>query len=321
MGTFWTLIEQSSYESKYKNLLKFIATSIIDRNAVIRNRFVVNKHNPNGRVNGPMQNTLYCPDLFCEVNIIELLRDKLSDILASLSNKKSYSYLISTMSSSKLALPNSSCDYVFVDPPFGHNIMYSELNFITESWLKVFTENTSECVINKSQKKELTEYQTIMEECYKNFYRILKPGHWITTEFHNTKNAVWLAIQEAIGKAGFIVASVNTLDKKQGTVHQDTNAGTVKQDLIISAYKPNGGLEERFKLAAGTEDGVWDFMRTHLRQLPVFFSMDGQAEVITERQNYMLFDRMVAFHVQRGVTIPISAAEFESQWLAQQNAK
>ena len=37
---------------------------------------------------------------------------------------------------------------------------------------------------------------------------------------------------------------------------------------------------------------------------------DGKAEVIAERQNYMLFDRMVAFHVQRGVTVPLSASEF-----------
>jgi hypothetical protein len=66
----------------------------------------------------------------------------------------------------------------------------------------------------------------------------------------------------------------------------------------------------RRKLTAGTEDGVWDFVRTHLKQLPVFVSKDGQAEVIAERQNYLLFDRMVAFHVQRGVTVPLSAAEF-----------
>ena len=33
-------------------------------------------------------------------------------------------------------------------------------------------------------------------------------------------------------------------------------------------------------------------------------------EVIAERQNNLLFDRMVAFHVQRGTTVPLSAAEF-----------
>ena len=77
-------------------------------------------------------------------------------------------------------------------------------------------------------------------------------------------------------------------------------AGAVKQDLgHLRLYDQNGGLEERFKLEAGTEDGVWDFIRTHLKQLPVFVAKGGQAEVIAERQNYLLFDRMVAFHVQR----------------------
>lgn len=55
---------------------------------------------------------------------------------------------------------------------------------------------------------------------------------------------------------------------------------------------------------------MWDFVHTHLRQLPVFVAKDGKAEVISERQEYLLFDRMVAFHVQRGVTVPLSAPEF-----------
>ena len=150
-----------------------------------------------------------------------------------------------------------------------------------------------------------------MTRCFEEYYRVLKPGRWMTVEFHNSKNSVWNAIQEALQHAGFVIADVRTLDKKQGTFKQVTSSGAVKQDLIISAYKPNGGFEERFKLKAGTEEGVWDFLRTHLRQLPVFVqSKDGRAEVIAERMNYLLFDRMVAFHVQRGITVPISAAEF-----------
>ena len=131
----------------------------------------------------------------------------------------------------------------------------------------------------------------------------------MTIEFHNSKNAVWTAIQEALGKAGFIIADIRVLDKGMLTKKQ-LNANAVNKDLVISAYKPNGGLEDLFKLRAGTEDGVWDFVRTHLKQLPVFVSNNGQAEVIAERQDFLLFDRMVAFHVQREETIPLSAAEF-----------
>ena len=57
-------------------------------------------------------------------------------------------------------------------------------------------------------------------------------------------------------------------------------------------------------METGTEEGCWAFIRTHLKQLPVFVAKDGQGEIIAERQNYLLFDRMVAFHVLRGVTVP-----------------
>jgi len=216
---------------------------------------------------------------------------------------------ITTASTARLNLPPNTIDYIFTDPPFGENIYYADLNFLVESWHRVLTNAEPEAIVDKAKKKGLPEYQHLMQRCFEEYCRVLKPGRWMTVVFHNSRNAVWNAIQEAMLAAGFVVADVRTLDKKQGSYRQVTSTA-VKQDLVISAYKPNGGLEDRFKLAAGTDEGVWDFVRTHLKQLPVFVSKDGQVEVIAERQNYLLFDRMVAFHVQRGVTVPMSATEF-----------
>lgn len=203
-----------------------------------------------------------------------------------------------------------STDYIFTDPPFGGNLMYSELNFLWEAWLKVFTNNAPEAIMNNVQQKGLLEYQELMTRCFKEYYRVLKPGRWMTVEFHNSQNSVWNAIQEAIQRAGFVIADVRTLDKQQGTFKQVTSTGAVKQDLIISAYKPNGGLEERFRLEAGTEEGVWDFVREHLKRLPVFTEKNGSSEIIVERTDYLLYDRMIAFHIQRGRSIPMTAATF-----------
>jgi len=107
-----------------------------------------------------------------------------------------------------------------------------------------------------------------------------------------------------------VIADVRTLDKKQGSFNQVAGGGSVKQDLVITAYKPTTNLEERFQLEAGTEEACWQFIRNHLQQLPVFVAKNGIAETIAERQNYLLFDRMVAFHIQRGFTVPLSASEF-----------
>jgi hypothetical protein len=181
---------------------------------------------------------------------------------------------------------------------------------LTESWYRIWTDAKPEAIVDRAKDKNLSDYQWLMQQCFDEYYRVLKPGRWLTVVFHNSQNAVWSAIQEAMQLAGFIVADVRTQDKMQHSYRQVTSTTAVKQDLIISAYKPNGGLEERFNLEAGTEAGAWDFVRTHLRQLPVFVSKQGRAEIIAERLAYVLFDRMVAFHVQRQKTVPLSAAEF-----------
>ena len=69
-------------------------------------------------------------------------------------------------------------------------------------------------------------------------------------------------------------------------------------------------MEDNFRLKAGTEDGAWEFVRYHLGKLPVINESNGTAVVNSERQGYLLFDRMVAFHIQRGVMVPISSPEF-----------
>jgi hypothetical protein len=155
-----------------------------------------------------------------------------------------------------------------------------------------------------------------MEACFREYYRLLKPGRWMTVEFHNSQNAVWNAIQEAILRAGFMVADVRTLDKKQGTFKQITSTRAVKQDLIISAYKPRAEFERRFRAEGGSLQGAWEFLRQHLEQLPIPAVKDGALELLQERQPYLLYDRMVAFHIMRGLTVPLSAPEFY-QGLAQ----
>ena len=221
------------------------------------------------------------------------------------------SAIVSTVDCSSIALPDNSIDYIFTDPPFGENIYYADLNYLVESWHRILTRAEPETIVDRAKGKAIADYQHLMQRCFAEYRRILKPGRWITVVFHNSRNAIWNAIQEAMLAAGFVVADVRTLDKQQGSYRQVTSTA-VKQDLVISAYKPNGGLESRFRLAAGTEDGAWEFVCTHLRQLPVFLAKEGRAEVIAERQGTLLFDRMVAFHVQRGVMVPLSAAEFHN---------
>ena len=270
-----------------------------------RNRFLKNAYS---QVNRALSGTLYIGSMVSEPSPTYVLSGKLKRFGKAIPPSE-HGTMVTTQSLESMLIADNSVDYVFIDPPFGDNLQYAELNFLWEAWLRVFTNSAQDAVVSGAQNKDLAVYSLMMTSCLKEVFRLLKPGRWVTVEFHNSKNAVWTAIQEALGKAGFVIADVRVLDKGMLTKKQ-LNANAVNKDLVISAYKPNGGLEQRFTLVAGTEQGVWDVVRTHLKQLPVFVSSDGRAEVIGERQNYLLFDRMVAFHVQRGVTVPLSAAEF-----------
>src|SRR6185312_4821759 len=52
------------------------------------------------------------------------------------------------------------------------------------------------------------------------------------------------------------------------------------------------------------------FIDGHLKHLSIPSMEDGYVQKLAERQKFLLFDRMVAFHIQKGLRVPISAAEF-----------
>jgi hypothetical protein len=275
---------------------------------------LLNRYRPTGysQVNQYMTGIYYVPSQHAECSPWYVLDGKLQRLAAAFGAYKpseANGCTATTSSTASLGLPDNCIDYVFTDPPFGENIYYADLNFLVESWHRVRTNAKPEAIVDRAKGKHLSDYQALMRRCLAEFYRVLKPGRWMTMVFHNSSNAVWNAIQEALLSGGFVVADVRTLDKQQGSYRQVTSTA-VKQDLVISAYKPNEGLERQFKLHAGSAEKVWDFVRHHLRQLPVFVETKGKAERIAERQAHLLFDRMLAFHVERGASIPLSAAEF-----------
>jgi hypothetical protein len=309
-GWLWQLAQSESDAALRAGLMFYVQSNGLGM--TVLNRFGPTHYS---QVNRHFSGTLYIPSLVAETSpkyAYTNKRNRLVKAFARLGQlRKGFRSAITTQSSTALSqLPDACVDYVFVDPPFGRNLQYSELNQIWESWLRVKTNRIPEAVMDATRQREEHEYTSLMRASFGSFYRVLKPGRWITIEFHNSSNAVWLAIQEALMEGGFVVADVRTLDK-QGETYKQSRQGLVKQDLVISAYKPTGAFEERFRLEAGTAEGAWAFTRSHLQQLPVFVAVGGEVKITAERLSYLLFDRMVAFHVLRGIMVPLSFSEFE----------
>ncbi|TGD60864.1 DNA methylase [Tabrizicola sp. WMC-M-20] len=261
-----------------------------------------------GVIGQTLQGTLYISSIAVETNPIERFSLRITSVPFTAPGRDAF---VSTGSASTLEIPDASVDYLFIDPPFGANIMYSELNFIWESWLQVETNNKSEAIENKTQKKTVNDYRSLMTQCFKEAFRVLKPGRWMTVEFSNTKASVWNSIQTSLQEAGFVVANVSMLEKTHKGFKAVTTTTAVKQDLVISAYKPNGGLEARFQESSSSAASVWDFVRSHLGYLPVVKVSTGKLEFIVEREPRIIFDRMVAWFLRHNRPVPLSSQEFQ----------
>lgn len=267
---------------------------------------------------GGQPGTLTIADVILERNVFDVFERKVKKLVglvplfARLYGRTRASFALSCQSATDLRqLPSSCVDYVFTDPPFGRNLMYSELNFINEAWLGVYTNTKTEAIVNRSRKWGRAEYFEKMRQAFAEYFRVLRNGRWITVEFHNSSSAIWNGIQEALTSVGFVIAQVAILDKSGLTFKQLASpSGAVSKDLVISAYKPSEKIQQRASLGVSDEGLVYDFVREHLSQVAIPQMRGGMLTAISERQRHLLFDRVVAFHVQRGLSLPVSSAQF-----------
>ena len=307
IGLLWEKAN-SIHDARLKAFLVFMVEQAIWTASVL------NRYRPTGfsQVNQYLSGVYYVASQHSECSPWYILDGKLKRLVSAFEKFQPKSGIAATTTGSATALPvpDDCIDYIFTDPPFGENIYYADLNYLIESWHGVITNAEPEAIIDRFKKKGLPEYQHLMQQSFAEYHRVLKPGRWMTVVFSNSKASVWNAIQVALQQAGFVVAEVTALDKKQGSYRQVTSTTAVKQDLVISAYKPNGGLEMRLAKRGAAPESAWDFVETHLGHLPITKGKSGMLELVVERDPRRIFDRMVAWFVRHDFPVPLSTQEF-----------
>ncbi len=128
-------------ESRLRNAMLFVMTGFIEGHASKRNRYIIDRHHTSGTTCGPLSNTLFVSEIQCEVNVFEKWEQTLKKQAKGKGLINSRHSYVATCSASATGLPDSCVDYIFVDPPFGANIIYSELNLLYEPWLGVYTQS------------------------------------------------------------------------------------------------------------------------------------------------------------------------------------
>ncbi|MBB2484848.1 DNA methylase [Mitsuaria sp. WAJ17] len=315
LGRMWQKANDHTNHRTRLFLLFMVEQAIWGMSVLNRYKTIMHGKTQSSNVNQYLSGVYYVASQHSEVSPWYNLENRLGR-LSTKAFASNYSRadgaVVTVGSAARNGLAESSVDYIFTDPPFGENIYYSDLNFLVESWHGVTTDSEPEAIIDRCKNKALPEYQRLMQECFSEYHRVLKPGRWMTVVFSNSKAAVWNAIQVALQQAGFVVAEVTALDKVQGSYRQVTSTTAVKQDLVISAYKPDGDLEERLALKGATPDSAWDFVQSHLAQLSVVKVRDGELEFIVERDPRRVYDRLIAWFIRHDAPVPLSSDEFLS---------
>lgn len=225
----------------------------------------------------PLTGTLYVPQLSIEVNPAFVFANKVSQLSRFYTelHVAPSSLTVTQGSAGALALPDSSIDYCFTDPPFGSNIFYADCATVWESWLGAITPVTDEAVVNRSLRpaaggKTVDDYALLMEGAFAEIQRVLKPDAWATVVFQSSDAEVWAALRTAVERVGFDLANASYLDKTQqshkGYKGRAGNEDVASFDVVLNLHKP-GGKRRRPKPPGGLGDAA-DVLRVHLEALP-----------------------------------------------------
>ncbi|MGM8286710.1 DNA methyltransferase [Clostridium perfringens] len=245
--------------SEIRNKLLFVISSYNLSNSTLMTRAVFKSDCKDLVITGYQNGQLYIGAISVEKNILKGIREvKLKTILKAFDelNWGSNNIRISTQSNNNIDIPDNSVDYIFTDPPFGQDIIYSEMNFISEAWLKRYTENIEEAIICKSHGKTIEDYERLLENSFKEMYRVLKQGKSATIVFHNSKKDVWNATLKALYNSGFQIVDTSILDKKQGSIKQVKTSNAVSKDIVIHVIKSTNEIA----VDVEKETNVWDYL-------------------------------------------------------------
>ncbi len=98
-------------------------------------------------------------------------------------------------------LPENSVDYVFTDPPYGGAVPYAELTTLWALWLGFKIDYDDEITIDN--RKNFEYYHKMLQAAFRQVFRVLRNGRYLTVTFHSTDIKVWNSIIRAVVLAGF----------------------------------------------------------------------------------------------------------------------
>lgn len=193
------------------------------------------------------------PSVGKEQNVISVFNRKFNDLIRAKNQQNRVmrgvdlekSVRVYNWDARNLPLPDESIDYVFLDPPYGGQVPYFELNLFYSAWLKEEEPWDNEIIIpmeTDDDPRYVNNWAELITPAFEEIYRVLKPGRLFTLMFHSRSDLIWNKLQEivfsGIGKnKGFDYKFIHS--KERGTTfHINQKDSTNPKTAFITYQKP-----------------------------------------------------------------------------------
>lgn len=183
-----------------------------------------------------------------------------------------------------LPLEENSIQSVVIDPPYGDNVMYSELSDALYVWLRKYlgdvfpnqfssveTDKRKEAVENSEMatvksgesrpEAARREYEEKMAGIFQECYRVLEPGGVITIYFTDKEINAWDSLTMSIIDSGFTITATHTITSESPERIGMRGRSSADTTLLLTCRKPVQG--DRNDLGVPT---LWSDIREQTRQ-------------------------------------------------------
>jgi putative DNA methylase len=150
--------------------------------------------------------------------------------------------------SAHIDLPDASIDAIVTDPPYFDFVHYSELADFFYAWLRLglekqypeFRASTTRHP-QEVQQKDVRQFSTALQNVFAECGRVLKPGGILAFSFHHSRNDGWVAVGEAIVKAGLSVVATHPIKAEMAVATPKSQAGSpINYDAILVCKRREG---------------------------------------------------------------------------------
>jgi len=146
-------------------------------------------------------------------------------------------------------IPDSSVDLVLTDPPYGANVMFSELIDFFHVWnykssianelgfTTPLSPKNEEIVVNSVAGKDFAYYQNGITSVLTECYRKTKNGGYLAFSFHDKSVDSWLAVLESIYTAGFVLKKCYPVQAETRTGAHTSGKNSIGIDIMLISQK------------------------------------------------------------------------------------